>query len=246
MDAETREALRIVKAAGNEDEITEALKKAGGRRAKELKGKHAPRPAKTERELKEPPVEVEVPDFNERAKNAEFQKAIEDLAGISGKGAKPVSNEDGHPLKGCVSFQLPTETADKIIKEHHQNFLDRGCYLFKSKRGYTTGKDELTLLPTIKRADVLAAFQTNGANCEIYTQDVIRWLDELEKTQPFLLTGAGFDWCEGTFTKPLVDSKKLAKKMYEFCPDIVDQGTGDVSRLALELKKTQRFFFWWD
>jgi hypothetical protein len=34
--------------------------------------------------------------------------------------------------------------------------------------------------------------------------------------------------------------------MYEFCPDIVDQGVGDVSRLALELKKKQTFFFWWD
>ena len=98
----------------------------------------------------------------------------------------------------------------------------------------------------MSRAEVLAAYQTNGANCEIYTQDVIDWLDELEKTQPFLLTGAGFDWCEGVFTKPLVDSKKLAKRMYEFCPDIVDQGVGDVSRLALELKKKQQFFFWWD
>ena len=149
-------------------------------------------------------------------------------------------------MKGCVAVQVPSETADNILKEHHRAFLDRGCYLLKSERGFTTGKDQLTLLPTTKRTEVLAAFQTNGANCEIYTHDVIQWLDELEKTQPFLLTGAGFDWCEGTFTKPLVDSKKLAKKMYEFCPDIVDQGTGDVSRLALELKKTQRFFFWWD
>ena len=52
--------------------------------------------------------------------------------------------------------------------------------------------------------------------------------------------------CEGTFTKPLAESRKLAKQMYGFCPDIVDQGAGDVSRLALELKKTQRFFIWWD
>src|SRR6185436_14227876 len=98
--------------------------------------------------------------------------------------------------------------------------------LLKSNRGYTSGKDELTLLPTANRAEVLAAFQTNGANFEVYPQDIIRWLDELEKSHPFMLTGAGSDWCEGTFTKPLVDSKKLAKKMYEFCPDIVEQGTG--------------------
>jgi hypothetical protein len=43
-----------------------------------------------------------------------------------------------------------------------------------------------------------------------------------------------------------VDSKKLAKKMYEFSPDIVSQGVGSVASLALELKKTQRFFLWWD
>jgi hypothetical protein len=29
MDAETREAIRVIKAAGNEEEVTEALKKAG-------------------------------------------------------------------------------------------------------------------------------------------------------------------------------------------------------------------------
>jgi ankyrin repeat protein len=245
MDAEMREALRVIKAAGNEDEITSALKKAGGKRAKELKGKLAPRPA--DPETKRPgPVDVEIPHFSERAKKPEFQKAIKDLAALSGKRPKAMTNQEGHPLIGCVSFQVPTETADKILKEHHEQFLKRGCYLLKSDRGYTTGKDTLTLLPTTKRNEVLAAYQTNGANCEIYTADVIRWLDELEKAQPFLMTGAGFDWCEGAFTKPLKDSKKLAKQMYEFCPDIVNQGVQDVSRLALELKKTQRFFFWWD
>ncbi len=168
------------------------------------------------------------------------------MAVLVGKPAKAVTNKDDHPFAGCVTFQVPTEMADKILKEQHETFLKRGCYLLKSNRGYTTGKDTLTLLPTTNRADVLAAYQTNGTNCGVYTSDVIHWLDELEKTQPFVMTGAGFDWCEGAFTKPLMDSKQLAKKMYDFCPDIVSQGTETVSRLALELKKKQRFFFWWD
>jgi len=245
LDAKTRESIRVIKAAGNEDEITETLKKAGGKRAKELKGKRTPRTAEPKKKRREP-VDVDMPDFSERAKKPEFQKAIEDLAVLSGKRAKAVTNQEGHPLTGCVSFQVPTEMADKILKEQHEKFLKRGCYLLKSDRGHISGKDTLTLLPTTSRAEVLAAYQTNGANCEVYTPDIIRWLDELEKTQPFLMTGAGFDWCEGTFTRPLVDSKKLAKHMHEFCPDIVDQGTQDISRLALELKKTQQFFLWWD
>lgn len=245
MDAETREAIRVIKSAGNEDEITAVLEKAGGKRAKDLKGKRAPRAVEPEKKHNEP-VDVALPDFSERARKPEFQKAIEDLAALTGKRAKAVINQEGHPLTGCVSFQVLTEAADKILKDHHEKFLKRGWYLLKSDRGFTSGKDTLTLLPTTSRAEVLAVYQTNGANCGIYTPDVIRWLDKLETTQPFLMTGAGFDWCEGTFTKPIADSKKLAKQMYEFCPDVVDQGTGDISRLALELKKTQRFFFWWD
>jgi ankyrin repeat protein len=246
-DAEGRAMfLRLLGRRDNFDaEITKALKKAGGKPAKELRGKTVPHPSKPEKKRKEP-VEVEVPDFSKRAKKPEFVNAIKDLVAICGKSAKPVTNREDNPLTGCVSFRVPAETADKILKEKHEEFLKRGCYLLKSDRGFTSGKDTLTLLPTTDRAEVLAAYQTNGANFEVYTPDIVHWLDELEKTQPFVMTGAGFDWCEGAFTKPLVDSKKLAKQMYEFCPDIVSQGTGDVSRLALELKKAQRFFFWWD
>jgi hypothetical protein len=34
--------------------------------------------------------------------------------------------------------------------------------------------------------------------------------------------------------------------MYEFCPDIVDQGVGTVARLAQELSKSRKLYFWWD
>jgi hypothetical protein len=67
----------------------------------------------------------------------------------------------------------------------------------------------------------------------------------MEKTQPFELTEAGFDFCAGRFTTPVKDAKALAKRMYEFCPDIVDQGVGDLPKLEAELTKGM-FFLWWD
>jgi hypothetical protein len=77
-------------------------------------------------------------------------------------------------------------------------------------------------------------------------EDIVNWLEDLEKEQPFRLTGAAFDWCEGEFLKPIKNSRQLAKKMYEFCPDIVGQGVGSVAGLAKELNKSQKFYFWWD
>jgi len=241
------DALEQLKEAGGEDELTTALRTVGGKRGKDLKGVRAPKPRKTEPEPEAGDFEdLPIPDFNKRARSADFQNAIKELAKTCDTRSKPISNYEGSPLRGCVSFRISTETADKILDEHHEPYLKRGFYLLKCERGYATGKDELALLPTDKRSEVFAAFQTNGANSGAYPADIVRWFDNLEKSQPFLLTGAGHDWCEGRFTRPIQDSKQLAKKMYEFCSDIVDQGVGDIARLALELKKTQKFFFWWD
>ena len=42
------------------------------------------------------------------------------------------------------------------------------------------------------------------------------------------------------------DAHNLAQRMYEFCPDIVDQGRGDVEALAESLARSDDLFFWWD
>jgi hypothetical protein len=54
-----------------------------------------------------------------------------------------------------------------------------------------------------------------------------------------------FHSLEGYFTTPVKDPRALAKRMYKFCPDIVDQGVGTVDALAKELQK-QKLYFWWD
>jgi ankyrin repeat protein len=235
-----------LKLGAGEDELTTLLRKAGGRRGKELKGVRAPKPAPPEPEPGRDYEDLPIPDFQAATKSADFQQAIKELEALCNTKARPMAKEEGHPLLGCVRYEVATELADKILAGHHEPLLQRGHYLVKSSRGYASGKDQLSLLPTKNRNDVFAAFQTNGANSNVYPADLVRWFDELEKSQPFLLTGAGPDWCEGWFTKPIKDSRQLARKMYEFCSDIVDQGVGDVARLALELKKTQKFFFWWD
>ena len=85
-----------------------------------------------------------------------------------------------------------------------------------------------------------------GIEPATYGLRVIAWLRELEAEQPFELTGIGFDFLSGRFAAPVKDPAGLAKRMYEFCPDIVDQGVGDVAALAEELRTKQTLYFWWD
>ena len=89
--------------------------------------------------------------------------------------------------------------------------------------------------------------QTNGANYGLQPVDVIRWLKELEREQPFVVTGVGFDHVEGRFLSAISDPEDLAQRMSEFCPDIVEQGTLRVSALARSLREDPApLYFWWD
>ena len=105
---------------------------------------------------------------------------------------------------------------------------------------------QVLLVPSPNQYAILAAMGTNGCNCGLSTPDVIRWLRQMETDHPFLIDGVRHDTVEGRFLEPIEEADALAERMYEFCPDIVDQGTGSVEALAKELARRQRFFFWWD
>ncbi|MEW6305884.1 MAG: ankyrin repeat domain-containing protein [Verrucomicrobiota bacterium] len=248
MDDDTKKAVEMIQNAGDSDEVVELLRAHGAKRAQELEPTVRRDEEDEEDDDDESGATPELPDFSGAAQSEDYARAIGELERLCGAKPKPLVEDDDEAshLAGCLGFQIASDKAVAILREHHAVFLKRGFHLVRCDRGYVSGKDRIALLPTASWRDVLLAMQTNGANYDLMSVDIIRWLDELEKEQPFELTGVNFDWCEGRFTEPIKNSRQLAKKMYEFCPDIVDQGVGTVAGLAKELQKSQVFFFWWD
>ena len=56
--------------------------------------------------------------------------------------------------------------------------------------------------------------------------------------------GAGLDWMEARFVNPPKDFTLFAKEVYDFCPDVVDQGTETVDALAKEMQRTNTLYLW--
>ncbi len=54
------------------------------------------------------------------------------------------------------------------------------------------------------------------------------------------------DWLQAEFVTPPSDWNSFAQEVYEFCPDVVDQGTGSVEALSLELQQMNGVYLWWD
>ena len=139
------------------------------------------------------------------------------------------------------SVQLPAR-----FEEAKQQILDRG-FLFIESKTYEHPIRKLQLLfPTRDKYLVLETLETNGENYGLTTYEVIAWLQNVERRYPFAILAAGLDYVEMQFTQEIDDAFPLADLMYQVCPDIVEQGSGSVERLAEQIELTRRACLWWD
>jgi ankyrin repeat protein len=181
------------------------------------------------------------PNFARASRRSTFQVAVGELSAICGTEPQPLDDAAG-------GFSLHVRSNTRIDTEQvQQDFLERGVYVYEpTHRAGGNAPERLAVLPTRDKYKVIAYMGTNGANCGVGTEEVIRWLRQLEARQPFVLTGIGGDFLAGRFLAPVKKPKELAEQMYEFCPDIVDQGCGSVSELANHLRTKRTLYFWWD
>jgi hypothetical protein len=87
----------------------------------------------------------------------------------------------------------------------------------------------------------MLAMATNGANAGLSPQDVVAWMRDLEREQPYVLTGIGWDFLDGRFTGAVREPEELAERMVAFCSDLEDP-----EAVAARLRESGRFGFWWD
>jgi ankyrin repeat protein len=177
------------------------------------------------------------PDFS-AAKSPVYKKAVKALEALCGT--------QGHAIgKPAGGFDLHVDSrATFDFKKTRRDMKRRGYTLVWTD---PLEKHRVAIFPTKEELDILQVMGTNGANYDLDTDDLVRFLRQLRREQPFEITAVAFDTVAGRFTKSIRDPKGLAKRLYAFCPDIIDQGVGTMSRLVSALKKKSAdFFFWWD
>jgi len=186
-----------------------------------------------------------LPDFKTSGASKSFKDAVRAVAKLIDADAKPLKQ-----VPGGVMFKDKSITRAKaleLLAAHHAEYLKKGCYLFSCGRSVLDDEpDLLALLPTADKYAVMLAMGTNAANFDKGPVEVVEELRAIEQEQPFELTHITFDRLEGRWTTPIKNPGRFAKRLYQFCPDIVDQGVGSVAALSKTLKKSNRLYFWWD
>ncbi len=147
-----------------------------------------------------------------------------------------------------IYFNASQDGARNTVLELKDKLKAKGYLIYISESNYGYAPDELTLLKTADQFKILEVEGTDGTNWGLSNADIIAQLKEWNKQYPFEIVGAGFDYIEAIFLEDPKneDMTDFAQEVYQFCPDIVDQGTGSVKELEKEMKKSGMLYLWWD
>jgi Domain of unknown function (DUF4253) len=107
-------------------------------------------------------------------------------------------------------------------------------------------KAELVIAPGADQFDILRVAQSDACNYDLNTEDLIAKLKALSLTIGIDIVSAVTDTIEFDRLSDPVDFTAFCADLYEFCPDIVDQGTETLEALEAEIRSSRRVFLWWD
>jgi hypothetical protein len=141
---------------------------------------------------------------------------------------------------------LTTEqNARKILEDHREKYISKNKYIFISS--FSGDEYHIAIIGTTADPYKIIEYAgTNGANHDITTKKIIAKCKAWDKEFGIKLTSIGDDFCECEIKNKDIDYKKLAIEVYDFCPDVVDHGTGTIELLEKVMKKQGRIFLWWD
>jgi ankyrin repeat protein len=190
-------------------------------------------------------------DLPRLAKQPAFEATAARLGELFNRTPAPWRRRKGVVYFHNVSIEKRIESLERL----QDDALRDGFLLVCVDAIPEDGRLPLILLPTSNKYAAVLACGTNGINKGHDTEAVIRWLMDMEKENPFILSACGHDFLDGRFSKPVTNAEALAERMIAFCPDMVDQAQfsiqilsrpAQVKALAGELTTSGSFGFWWD
>lgn len=87
---------------------------------------------------------------------------------------------------------------------------------------------------------------TDACNHDLGTEELISKLEEYDEEHGIDVYLAETDTVEFALLSIPEDLPAFAADLYEFCPDIVDQGIGSVAELAEVVGAFGVVYLWWD
>ena len=174
------------------------------------------------------------------------------LVRVTGRTVRPYSTyEFGRGRDAaCLSVVYPADGAKDVLPELRKGlpsgwlgFIGTSQWLGDEKH---EGLVEIVVGPGASQFDILRLARSDAVNFDLETEDLIRKLQEWDKAVGIDILHAETDTVELSLLKSPADLDAFARDVYDFCPDIVDQGVETVEALRDAIAGSLEVYLWWD
>jgi hypothetical protein len=169
----------------------------------------------------------------------------------TGEQVRPYSTRDFGRDKYAPgrSVVVPQERAEDLLKQVRAR-LPVGLVAYVGvtndlSRPKTKGV-ELAVAEGKDQFDIVRIAATDAVNYGMGTEAIIKELRTWDREFGIDIWQAETDTIQMRLKSLPKDTAAFAKKVYKFCPDIVDQGTGSVPDLARHIASEKAVLLWWD
>ncbi len=190
-----------------------------------------------------------IPDSSHAKEPPDIAVAI--LEKVTGQKSRPFSTRDfgRDNLAGPHSVLVPDVKAEALLWKVRGK-LPPGVVAFigteRSLAEPPVEGTELVVASARSQFDILRIAATDAVNHGKQTEDLVRTLQRWDERFGVDIYAAQTDTIQLKLKSLPVDLMTFANEVYEFCPDIVDQGSGDVRKLAAAIAATKTVYLWWD
>ena len=196
----------------------------------------------------DPTATLSPEEQRELAARIGFEEAVVLAANGSGGQLRQLEAMDAGGQAIPVDGLSLTLTGDAIpaLKGLRRELNPFGYQVFIHHRGFGFEPDRLAILKDTDPFAIVKLSRTDGINYDIEHEAVLARLQEWHARYGLDILGADLDWVEAEFVNPPSDMQTFALEVFEFCPDVVHQGTGSVEALAKEMRSSNTLYLWWD
>lgn len=152
-------------------------------------------------------------------------------------------------IDGVFRNPIAQQNAEKLLKQLRSK-LPAGYVAFVGTTNWLgTFKPngvELVVGPGQDQFEILRHAQSDAANYDLSTEDLVQRLKSYDKEFGIDITHAETDTIDFDLLHVPDNIETFAEDLYEFCPDLVDQGCGSVAALVEDIRRRHRVQLWWD
>lgn len=159
-------------------------------------------------------------------------------------------NEDNYVLdKGLIFKFIDEQKAHVIFEKFYKKVIEGNNYIFLTNMDFDDDYNTYYDIVIIDNSDpfkLIERIGTHGINYDVYNHDVLRKMKEWDQDVDFVFVVVDESRIHAYMQKLPEDIQQFSSDVYDFCPDVIDQGYGSMDVMISDYKESKYFWLWWD